>query len=91
MLYLGIKMQRNGDLTKHIKERMKRANVVMKQVWGIGEINFQNDFKRRMDAVRLSGCGSHVVRGRTFRLEGEDRMRENTTEMYRVRQITFSF
>ena len=36
MLYLGKRVQRNGDLTNHIKERIKRANVVMKQVWGIG-------------------------------------------------------
>ena len=48
MLYLGIKMQRNGDLTNYIKENVKRANVVMKQVWGIGERKFQDDFKRRM-------------------------------------------
>ena len=48
MLYLGIKMQRNGDQTDHIRERMKRANVVMKQVWGVGERKFQTDFKRRM-------------------------------------------
>ena len=30
MLYLGIKIQGNGDLTNHIKERMKRVNVMMK-------------------------------------------------------------
>ena len=48
ILYLGINLQRNGDLTNHIKERMKRANVVMKQVWGIGERKFQDDFKRRL-------------------------------------------
>ena len=40
MLYLGINMQKNGDLTNHIKERVKRTNVVMKQVWGIGERKF---------------------------------------------------
>ena len=34
MLYLGIKMQRNGDLTNHIREKMKRANVMMKQEIG---------------------------------------------------------
>ena len=33
MLCLRIKMQRNGDLTNHIREKMKRANVMMKQVW----------------------------------------------------------
>ena len=48
MSYLGIKMQGNGDLIDHIKERLKRANVVMKRVWGIGERKFQNYFKRRM-------------------------------------------
>ena len=30
MLYLERKMQRNGDVTNHMKERMKRANVMMK-------------------------------------------------------------
>ena len=30
MLYLGIKMQRNDDLTNHIKESNKKANVIMK-------------------------------------------------------------
>ena len=48
MLYFGIKMQMNGELTNNIRERMKRANVVMKQVPGIGERKFQNGFKRRM-------------------------------------------
>ena len=33
MLYLKMKMQRNGYLTNHIRKRMKRANVVMKHVW----------------------------------------------------------
>ena len=27
---------------------MKTADVVMKQLWGIGERKFQNNFKRRM-------------------------------------------
>ena len=40
-------MQKNGDLTSHIKTTTKRANVVMKQVWGIGERKFKDGFKRR--------------------------------------------
>ena len=40
-------MQRNGDLTNHIKERVKRANLAMKQVRRIAERKFQNHFKRR--------------------------------------------
>ena len=48
ILYLGIKMQRNGDLTNHIRERMKRANVAMRQVSRIGERKFKDDFKKKM-------------------------------------------
>ena len=47
MSYLRLKMQRNGNLTNGVKERLKRVNVV-KQIWGIGERKFQDDFKRRM-------------------------------------------
>ena len=38
--YLGYTMQRNGGQEAHIKERVKRAAVVMRQVWGIGKRRF---------------------------------------------------
>ena len=31
-----------------LKERLKKANIVMRQVWGIAERKFKDDFKRRM-------------------------------------------
>lgn len=46
--YLGIVFQRNGKMTRHVEERIKRANVVLNQVWGIGERKFKTDFKMRM-------------------------------------------
>ena len=39
---------------------------------------------KKDDAVQLSGCGTHVVWARTLRLEGENRMWENTTEIYKM-------
>ena len=41
--------------------------------------------KKKDDAVPLSGCRNHVVRGRPFQLEGENRTWENTTaEIYKM-------
>ena len=62
MLYLGIKMQRNGDLTNHIKERMKIANVVVRN----RRKKVSERLQKKDDAVRLSGCGSHVVQVELF-------------------------
>ena len=45
---MEIKIQSNRHLTKDIKERMKRANVVMKQVWWIGERKLKDGFKNKM-------------------------------------------
>ena len=39
--------------------------------------------QKKDDAVRLSGCGSHVVRGTAFLLERENRLWENITEIYK--------
>lgn len=38
--YLRYVMQRNGGQDAHIRERIKRAAVVMIQVWGIGKRRF---------------------------------------------------
>lgn len=46
--YLGIVFQRNGKVTRYVEERIKRASVVLNQVWGIGERKFKTDFKMRM-------------------------------------------
>ncbi|KAI4482482.1 hypothetical protein M0802_013670 [Mischocyttarus mexicanus] len=37
----------NRNITSHVKERAKRANIVVRQVWGIAERKFKDDFKRR--------------------------------------------
>ena len=39
-------------------------------------------FQKKDGAVQLSGCGSHVVGGRTFRLEGE-----NTAEKLKKKMV----
>lgn len=35
--YLGYTIQRNGGQEEHVKERGKRAAIVMREVWGIGK------------------------------------------------------
>ena len=39
-------MQMNGDLIVHIRERMERSNIVMRQICEIGERMFRGDIKR---------------------------------------------
>lgn len=46
--YLGVTFQKNGDITEHVRERAKRANVLIRQVWGIGERKFKDDYRRRI-------------------------------------------
>ena len=46
--YLGITLTTCGSLKSLLKERLKKANMVMRQVWGIAERKFKDDFKRRM-------------------------------------------
>lgn len=45
--YLGYIMQKN-EAERHIKERIRRAMIVMKRIWSIGERLFKEDFERRM-------------------------------------------
>ncbi|XP_053989911.1 uncharacterized protein LOC128882350 [Hylaeus volcanicus] len=35
----------NGDTIEHVRERAKKANVLTRQVWGIGERKFKDCFK----------------------------------------------
>ena len=46
--YLGVKLQKNGDIAGHVRERAKAANMAVGQVWGIGERLFRDDWKKRM-------------------------------------------
>lgn len=31
--YLGFKLQRNGDVKKHVRERIRKANILIREVW----------------------------------------------------------
>ena len=46
--YLGYVFKRNGGQEAHIKDRVRKAEVVMKRVWGIGKRKFERNWKRRM-------------------------------------------
>ena len=83
MLYLGLKMQRNGDLTNHIKERLKSkcGDETSKGSW---RMKILRRLQKKDDVVRQSNCGSHVVQDWTFRLEGKNSMWKNTTEIYKM-------
>jgi hypothetical protein len=41
-------LQRNGGQEAHVRERIKKAAAVMKQVWGIGKRRYGNDWGRRI-------------------------------------------
>ena len=47
-IYLGFLLRKNEDIKGHVRERVKRATIIMKKVWGIREKIFKDDFKRRM-------------------------------------------
>jgi len=46
--YLGYKIQRNGGQKAHIKEKVRKAAVAMRQVWGIGKRRFGGDWGKRI-------------------------------------------
>ncbi|XP_066597109.1 uncharacterized protein [Prorops nasuta] len=46
--YLGYVLKRNGRQEEHIAERVRKAGVVMREIWGVGRRIFRNDFARRM-------------------------------------------
>lgn len=46
--YLGFKFQRNGDTKEHTRERIRRTNILIREVWGLGERVCKDDFKKRM-------------------------------------------
>ncbi|XP_046145525.1 uncharacterized protein LOC123988820 [Osmia bicornis bicornis] len=50
--YLGYHFQKNGRTEMHWRETAKKAMIVMKQTWGIGERRFKNNFERRMKIYR---------------------------------------
>jgi len=46
--YLGYILQRNGRQEAQVKERIKRAAAIMREVWGIGKRKFAKDWGRRL-------------------------------------------
>ena len=60
----------DGDLINHIKERVSGDETGMRN----RREKVPERLQKKDDTVRLSGCGDHVVRGRTFWLEGKNGM-----------------
>lgn len=50
--YLGIVLQRNGDMAKNLRERTKRATIATNQVRGIGE--------RKLKTILKLGCSCSI-------------------------------
>lgn len=46
--YLGFTSKRNEGNEMHRKERVRKARVVMRQIWGIGKRRFGKDWKKRL-------------------------------------------
>ncbi|XP_024883228.1 uncharacterized protein LOC112461981 [Temnothorax curvispinosus] len=46
--YLGYTFQKNGEQDAHINERVRKATIAMRQVWGIGKRLFGGDWIRRI-------------------------------------------
>lgn len=55
--YLGYVVKENGGQEGQIKESKKKGNIVLKQVWGLGEQRFRDDFKRRIKLFRYLVLG----------------------------------
>ncbi|XP_068993226.1 golgin subfamily A member 6-like protein 24 [Neodiprion pinetum] len=46
--YLGYRVKCNGGQEAQVKERVRKAGVVMRQVWGIGKRRFGRDWEKRI-------------------------------------------
>ncbi|XP_076243355.1 uncharacterized protein LOC143184778 [Calliopsis andreniformis] len=46
--YLGFICERKGGFEAHEKERVKKAKIAMKEIWGIGKRYFKRSFERRI-------------------------------------------
>lgn len=46
--YVGYIMQKNGGSEKHIIERLRRAEIAMKNTWSIEERIFKDNHERRL-------------------------------------------
>lgn len=46
--YLGYVMQKNEGQKAHVRKRVRRATLIMGQVWGIGKRRFEGDWEREV-------------------------------------------
>ena len=46
--YLGYVFKKNGRKKAHVRDRVKKAEVIMRQAWGIGKRKFGKKWSRRM-------------------------------------------
>ena len=46
--YLGYRLMRNGNQEAQIRERVKKATMMIRSVWGIGMRLFGKDCERRI-------------------------------------------
>ena len=53
MKYLGYVLQRNGGQEAQVRDRIRKAMAVMRQVWGIGKRRFKDNWARRLRLVDL--------------------------------------
>ena len=47
--YLGYVFKRNGGQKAHIRDRMRKAGIVIRGVWGMG--------KKKLGTTGVGGCG----------------------------------
>lgn len=80
-VYLEINIQRNEDLITYIKERMRRANVVVKQLWRIGKRKLKDDFERRPIDYLVMWV---MLLDWNFRMEGDGRIWKNTVKILKI-------
>lgn len=45
---MGYVLQRNGKQEAQVRDRIRKAVVIMGQVWGIGKRRFKGDWGRRL-------------------------------------------
>ncbi|XP_043263555.1 LOW QUALITY PROTEIN: uncharacterized protein LOC122403853 [Colletes gigas] len=63
--YLGYVFKRNGGQEAQVRDRVRKAGVVMRQAWGIGKRKFERDWGKRMwlfDALvwTVAGYGAEI-------------------------------
>lgn len=55
--YLGYVVKENGGQEGQIKESKKKGNIILKQVWGLGQRRFRDDFKSRIKLFKYLVLG----------------------------------